>query len=444
MISLKNALKLAIKKLKVRRQRTILSVLAASTLFGVAAYFLIFSNIFMDSIFQFHQAYFEDGKVYLTIDYSERDLSEAIVQAGGKASAVSDYNFKYTPDRDTYVVKDFPMVVGISFIEVYEDGQVLERFKLAEPKYEHTIPVFLRDGMAAVLTGVDLTETEELHEKSTNFVFIAEGEKSNLEFEIIGIIPTINHGGENYKTDYYNKFAGYFGGISRQEHPIIRQQDFERTNDLYERSTFSMMNQMAAEFESLDQAAAFIDDNQVCFSFSGCLTSIFGRVTTAQASEIATNRFGIIEFRQNFNNLVFWLSIVLIVVSAIILMGTFSRVFLDEQKSAAIFEAIGATKADVWKIYFIYSLILAIIVAVATQIIGYGGALLLDIFEAPTATAEIIKVFRIVSTDEKLTMVGVYLPALWISVAAFASVMLSFLISARHITAKNIIQKLKD
>lgn len=449
MISFKNAVKLAVDKLKIRRARTLVSVLAASVLFGVVAFLLISSNVFLSSIFEFHKNFFDDGKIYIKVVYGGDEFEREIIAHKGKLSLIEGYIQSYGENQTSLTVEKHPVAASVSMLDVIEDGEMLDRFKLAEPIHAQAVPVFLPDRTAATLTGADIMNTGELRKKSTNFIYTAEDDEgAQLDFEIIGLLPTA---GDNFnnKSDYYSKFSTFFALKFNQDTPIVRRSDIDKTQPYYK----SYANQFGSDFSSNNALVSFNNyedtrkfaDKYLCTGTGMCDPAADeSDGSYGFGVELATSQLAIADFKIVFNKFIFWLSVVLIVISTIILLGTFSRVFLDEQKTAAIFEAIGATRADIWRIYFIYTLILGIFVALFTQIIGYIGAFLFDLFESKAANEAILEVFKITSSEYQLMMFGAYLPALWLSAAAFSSVILSFLLSARHISSKNIIQKLKD
>ncbi|MBP6925344.1 hypothetical protein KBB73_03135, partial [Candidatus Saccharibacteria bacterium] len=113
-------------------------------------------------------------------------------------------------------------------------------------------------------------------------------------------------------------------------------------------------------------------------------------------------------------------------------------------KTSAIFQAVGATRGDIFKIYTIYALILAIFVAIMVQIIGYFGAFLIQIWQSSQSTAELKIDFNLVSSSVNLNFIGFTPQALWVSAIAAISVLLSFLFISRKISTKDIIKTLKE
>ena len=448
MISLKESFKLAFNKLKIRRVRTLVSVLAASVLFGVVAFLMISSNVFLDSIFAFHTNFFADGKIYIKVDYSGEDFEREVLAYKGSLTKAETYNQSYGESQSHLSVKDHPESASVGIIEIIDDDKMLSRFKLAEPIYNEAIPVFVSDRTAAALTGVDIVNTKELQQEATNFIYTAEDDENNkLDFEIIGLFPTTREN-STLKNDYYNKISGFFAMKYNQDMPIVRRTDLDRIQPYYKSLDVQFgvnfsSNSAYISFNSYEDAREFTN-KYLCVGIGMCNQDQENNGIYGFGNELVTSQLAIADFKIVFNKVIFWLAVIFMIISAIILLGTFSRVFLDEQKTAAIFEAIGATRFDIWKIYFFYALILGFFVMIFTQIIGYFGAFIFDLFKAESANQGIMDAFKITTSDFRLTMFGVYCPTLWVSAAAFLAVIISFALSARHISSKNIIQKLKD
>ncbi|MBS7346144.1 MAG: hypothetical protein KIG14_00315, partial [Candidatus Sacchiramonaceae bacterium] len=133
-----------------------------------------------------------------------------------------------------------------------------------------------------------------------------------------------------------------------------------------------------------------------------------------------------------------------IFISVIILGLTFSKIFIDEKKTSAIFQAVGATRMDIFKVYLAYSLIVGVIVAILVQIIGYSGAFLLDLWQAEAATLRLQETIHGLYSVFSLGLFGFSSFALWTSVAAIVGTLISFLLNYDKILAKNIVDTLKE
>ena len=443
MISFKNAVVLSVKKLKVRKARTLLSLLAASLLFGVIAMFMICANTFLNDILEFNKNFF-GGKNYITIEAASDDILKKAEIVGAKiydAPMLENNENAAETNQENLVVKDFPQAVPVSQVNLMND-EILLKFKIANSKNNTAIPVFVSGEIASSLTGVSIVEPEGLIEKSKNLVFEAESSRAKVTYEIVGIFSGENDDKRMNKTDYYSLAKSFM--YSRTDLGIIApksaQNKVSKYYSLNEDNFFS--GRIVLEFTDYDKMSKFSNEN-LCLNFSA---------SNSQCSIeniMVVNEFGSIPLRwenikNNLNVIIIGVSIFFSVISIIILVGTFSKIFLDEQKTSAIFQAVGATRGDIFKIYTIYALILAIFVAIMVQIIGYFGAFLIQIWQSSQSTAELKIDFNLVSSSVNLNFIGFTPQALWVSAIAAISVLLSFLFISRKISTKDIIKTLKE
>ena len=443
MISFKNAVVLSVKKLKVRKARTLLSLLAASLLFGVIAMFMICANTFLNDILEFNKNFF-GGKNYITIEAASDDILKKAEIVGAKiydAPMLENNENAAETNQENLVVKEFPQSVPVSQINLMDD-EILAKFKIANSENYTAIPVFVSGQIASSLTGVSIVEPEGLIEKSKNLVFEAESSRAKVTYEIVGIFSGENDDKRMNKTDYYSLAKSFM--YSRTDLGIIApksaQNKVSKYYSLNEDNFFS--GRIVLEFTDYDKMSKFSNEN-LCLNFSA---------SNSQCSIeniMVVNEFGSIPLRwenikNNLNVIIIGVSIFFSVISIIILVGTFSKIFLDEQKTSAIFQAVGATRGDIFKIYTIYALILAIFVAIMVQIIGYFGAFLIQIWQSSQSTAELKIDFNLVSSSVNLNFIGFTPQALWVSAIAAISVLLSFLFISRKISTKDIIKTLKE
>ena len=117
---------------------------------------------------------------------------------------------------------------------------------------------------------------------------------------------------------------------------------------------------------------------------------------------------------------------------------------MDEQNTSAIFQAVGATRGDIFKIYTIYALILAIFVAIMVQIIGYFGAFLINLWQSDISTQTAKFTMAIIDESFRLNLFGFGANALLVSLAALIVAIISYLLTLDKINSKNIVNTLKD
>lgn len=443
MISLKNTVALSLKKLKVRKSRTLLSLLAASLLFGVIAMFMICTNTFLNDIFEFNKDFF-GGKNYIMIEAASDDIIKEAKTFGAKiydAPMLQNNENAAETNQENLVVKEFPQAVPVSQINLMDD-EILAKFKIANSENDTAIPVFVSGQIASSLTGVSIAEPENLIEKSKNLVFESESSRAKVTYEIVGIFSGENDDKRMNKTDYYSLAKSFM--YSRTDLGIIApksaQNKVNKYYSLNEDNFFS--GRTILEFTDYNKMNEFSNENL-------CLNFLASNSNCSMDNLMVVNEFGSTPLRwenikNNLNGIIVGVSIFFSLISIIILVGTFSKIFLDEQKTSAIFQAIGATRRDIFKIYATYAVILAIFVAIMVQIIGYFGAFLIQIWQSSQSTAELKIDFNLINSAVNLNFIGFTPQALWISVVAVISVLLSFLFVSRKISTKDIIKTLKE
>ncbi|NTW61650.1 ABC transporter permease [Candidatus Saccharibacteria bacterium] len=105
-------------------------------------------------------------------------------------------------------------------------------------------------------------------------------------------------------------------------------------------------------------------------------------------------------------------ALVITVIAVIILMSMIGRVISDSRRETAVFRAIGARRSDIRLIYFSYTLMLSIIVAIVSLGIGYAAIQWIDSIISPDATVQshLINIFA--DDNLKFSFVGFWWQAL--------------------------------
>ena len=117
------------------------------------------------------------------------------------------------------------------------------------------------------------------------------------------------------------------------------------------------------EFATAEQAKQFWTD-------FGCRESICPANTPFSLNESSNNAVLMSDIFDKLRNAIVLALAAIIALSAIILMSILNRIVADSQKENAIFTAIGYTKGDLMKVYFVYTLLYALIVGVIACAIG--------------------------------------------------------------------------
>ena len=145
----------------------------------------------------------------------------------------------------------------------------------------------------------------------------------------------------------------------------------------------SMFQTYYAEFDSADQARAFIKEQTCSFDSSECtkrspfmLTS-FGsnNIALEDAKHAITKGFQIV-------------ASIVAAIAVIVMSGTIGRVIADGRRETAVFRAIGAKRLDIASIYSVYTLLLALRVLIFATVLGLGVAYVVDILYQKEATVQ--------------------------------------------------------
>ena len=470
-MKIKYAAFLALKKLNVRKARTLITVLTVVVLFGVVATFMISSKVFLSDISKMNEEFF-DGKTYISVrEISDENLNNA-KNMGAKILNTETLRLDRENLYDTINLNtnfaDLVKSFSPDSADVLPD-EVLEKMKISEPKDNDAMPVFVSYDVAAEKVGINLGDSVEnlkkVRELAKNKIIEYENEGDTLKFEIIGLTPPYQDLWNKSYFDFFAIVGGNSMSLARLGSPVyFRESDklkiygFVSESEIVRRERVLDEQQYLTENpeaetdsswseikESKSKILAF-DDFDNAYEFAekyGCLTAT-EMCQRLSDSEFMTFQFDLVKFRANFEASTRNILIFFSVIAAFILALTLSKIFLDEQKTSAIFQAVGANQRDIFKIYFIYSMFLGIIIAIFVQIIGYFGAFLINLWQSDISTQTAKFTMAIIDDSFRLNLFGFGANALLVSLAALIVAIISYLLTLDKINSKNIVNTLKD
>ena len=470
-MKIKYAAFLALKKLNVRKARTLITVLTVVVLFGVVATFMISSKVFLSDISKMNEEFF-DGKTYISVrEISDENLNNA-KNMGAKILNTETLRLDRENLYDTINLNtnfaDLVKSFSPDSADVLPD-EVLEKMKISEPKDNDAMPVFVSYDVAAEKVGINLGDSVEnlkkVRELAKNKIIEYENEGDTLKFEIIGLTPPYQDLWNKSYFDFFAIVGGNSMSLARLGSPVyFRESDklkiygFVSESEIVRRERVLDEQQYLTENpeaetdsswseikESKSKILAF-DDFDNAYEFAekyGCLTAT-EMCQRLSDSEFMTFQFDLVKFRANFEASTRNILIFFSVIAAFILALTLSKIFLDEQKTSAIFQAVGANQRDIFKIYFIYSMFLGIIIAIFVQIIGYFGAFLINLWQSDISTQTAKFTMVIIDDSFRLNLFGFGANSLLVSLAALIVVIISYLLTLDKINSKNIVNTLKD
>ena len=470
-MKIKYAAFLALKKLNVRKARTLITVLTVVVLFGVVATFMISSKVFLSDISKMNEEFF-DGKTYISVrEISDENLNNA-KNMGAKILNTETLRLDRENLYDTINLNtnfaDLVKSFSPDSADVLPD-EVLEKMKISEPKDNDAMPVFVSYDVAAEKVGINLGDSVEnlkkVRELAKNKIIEYENEGDTLKFEIIGLTPPYQDLWNKSYFDFFAIVGGNSMSLARLGSPVyFRESDklkiygFVSESEIVRRERVLDEQQYLTENpeaetdsswseikESKSKILAF-DDFDNAYEFAekyGCLTAT-EMCQRLSDSEFMTFQFDLVKFRANFEASTRNILIFFSVIAAFILALTLSKIFLDEQKTSAIFQAVGANRRDIFKIYFMYSMFLGLIIAIFVQIIGYFGAFLINLWQSDISTQTAKFTMAIIDDSFRLNLFGFGANALLVSLAALIVVIISYLLTLDKINSKNIVNTLKD
>ena len=470
-MKIKYAAFLALKKLNVRKARTLITVLTVVVLFGVVATFMISSKVFLSDISKMNEEFF-DGKTYISVrEISDENLNNA-KNMGAKILNTETLRLDRENLYDTINLNtnfaDLVKSFSPDSADVLPD-EVLEKMKISEPKDNDAMPVFVSYDVAAEKVGINLGDSVEnlkkVRELAKNKIIEYENEGDTLKFEIICLTPPYQDLWNKSYFDFFAIVGGNSMSLARLGSPVyFRESDklkiygFVSESEIVRRERVLDEQQYLTENpeaetdsswseikESKSKILAF-DDFDNAYEFAekyGCLTAT-EMCQRLSDSEFMTFQFDLVKFRANFEASTRNILIFFSVIAAFILALTLSKIFLDEQKTSAIFQAVGANQRDIFKIYFMYSMFLGLIIAIFVQIIGYFGAFLINLWQSDISTQTAKFTMAIIDDSFRLNLFGFGANALLVSLAALIVAIISYLLTLDKINSKNIVNTLKD
>ncbi len=96
-----------------------------------------------------------------------------------------------------------------------------------------------------------------------------------------------------------------------------------------------------------------------------------------------------------------------LIVAAIIMSFTMARVIIDSRHETAVFRALGAKRIDIMRIYLIYSVMVAVLVAIFSFLIGTGGAVTIELLYGPEITDQAKVAYGVFDSLGKFSLIGV-------------------------------------
>ena len=163
------------------------------------------------------------------------------------------------------------------------------------------------------------------------------------------------------------------------------------------------------------------------------------------ASPTGSNSLVNYDAMERLKPIIMWTFIGVTIIAAFILLIIISRTIADSRKESAVFRALGATRLDISQIYFVYTMIVALLTALFSITAGLVVVYIADNLLASQITATL----RIAMTPKDLTTTFRFWTIDWMVIGAvalsiIAAAVLACLIPLIRNTRRNPIKDMRD
>ena len=163
------------------------------------------------------------------------------------------------------------------------------------------------------------------------------------------------------------------------------------------------------------------------------------------ASPTGSNSLVNYDAMERLKPIIMWTFIGVTIIAAFILLIIISRTIADSRKESAVFRALGATRLDISQIYFVYTMIVALLTALFSIAAGLIVVYIADNLLASQITATL----RIAMTPKDLATTFRFWTIDWMAIGAvalsiIAAAVLAYLIPLIRNTRRNPIKDMRD
>lgn len=248
---------------------------------------------------------------------------------------------------------------------------------------------------------------------------------TKIQFKIVGFVPTHDNFGNG---DIIESLFINASLIPFTQNPILlpkevtakHPQFIERAKNLEGQTT-----SLIADFASREQQKAFLAhacQGDECMQLSKPFMIPFGNLAVALEETI--------QFLTLFLTIA---TVVMMIIAAIMILFTISKVIADSTKEIAVFRALGARRRDIAQIYFTYGSMLTISALACSIIFAIAGAYSIHILQGEQFAALLVQASGAYTANLQANLVGYepfWLAAIAAALAASALVGISIPIAA--------------
>ncbi len=273
-----------------------------------------------------------------------------------------------------------------------------------------------------------------------------------VQFKVIGILPgdTSSLSGTESITEVAQSFLF---GPSQLGTPMIPLQSYQKTqaaklySDIYVVSPDILSGSKIAqsgylvEFTNKDDLGQFITER----SCSGQQITCQDSQKPFPLTEFGTTSVKATDIMKIVENLTTPVLIGVVVVSAIIMAGTFGQIIADSRREIAVFRAVGASKGNIATIFVLYGFFLSLIVAGFTLAVGMIGSFIFDAILSQQATITAYATYGLVNNAFRFRFVTIDIAFVWwVPAVAIVTGILSMLLALPSAMNHTVIEDIRD
>lgn len=296
-----------------------------------------------------------------------------------------------------------------------EDNKANKNYQ--KPELIYSLPAADSCAAAGISRDVRTADQKKLEAKQLEFTRKFDGQvdpdQQKVTFRVVGVSPD---------APSFESFSGVqaiiqtIAGSSLQGMWVVPQSLYDQIPDkkAYDRfdpavtkSTTATAEQSffgvgtLVEFKTPDDARAFYDAKN-CMELD-CSTS-----NKFMLSYFGSNSIVISDMEKGFTTALQVVGGIVALIAALIMMGMVGRIMTDSRRETAVFRAIGAKRNDIRAVYYTYTLLLSLVIAATSILIGVGLAAWLNSSLVSEATIQAQLAFGTKDTSLEFAFFGIW------------------------------------
>lgn len=287
-----------------------------------------------------------------------------------------------------------------------------------------------------VRTAAEKQLTAKQREFAAQFGQAIDPVQRKLTFRVVGISPN------GFSADSFSGVDGLLttiAGSTLEGQWVVPQQLFEAMPNSQElaplirggvrdMTSFNYAeDRRLVEFRSVAEVKRFVES-------MGC-GAMYCEPGKVAASYFGSNAVLIEDIRKQAVQVLRYVALVVAIIAALISMGMIGRVIGDSRRETAVFRAIGATRNDIRLIYVSYTIMLAMIVAVMSILLGVLAAWWVESRFSGDFTVRAHLIYTFAADALRFDMTGIW----WVALAALVGlIVLSGLVGMLLPLARNL------